>query len=172
MSHTAPVLIFGCGMTTAVGLTAPATCAAIRGRIDGFNETRFMSGDGSWITGAGVPLDEAGRGITRLARLAAGPIRECLDQVPELPPEDIPVLLGVAESGRPGRFIGLDQELLPLIEEILDVRFHPASRTIPMGRVSGAVGVREASGLVNEQAFQRTIVAGVDSYLVASTLGS
>ena len=35
--------ILGCGMTTAVGLTAPASCAAIRARLDGFRETRFMA---------------------------------------------------------------------------------------------------------------------------------
>ena len=41
-----------------------------------------------------------------------------------------------------------------------------------MGRVSGAVGIREASKLVNEQGFGPIIVAGVDSYLVAGTLNS
>jgi 3-oxoacyl-[acyl-carrier-protein] synthase-1 len=38
--------------------------------------------------------------------------------------------------------------------------------------VSGAVGIREASKLVNEQGFARVVLAGVDSYLVAPTVNS
>ena len=41
-----------------------------------------------------------------------------------------------------------------------------------MGRVAGAVGIREASKLLNDQGPSRVIIAGVDSYLVASTLSS
>ena len=169
----APLLVHGCGMTTAVGLTAPASCAAIRARLDGFRETRFMARGGAWIVGAEVPLEEPWRGLPRLARLVAGPIRECLDLAPDLAPEDIPLLLGIAEPTRPGRLAGLDQELLPMVQEVLEVRFHPAaSRPVPMGRVSGAVGIREAAKLINEKGFKRVIVAGVDCHLVAATLAS
>jgi 3-oxoacyl-[acyl-carrier-protein] synthase I len=169
----APLLVQGCGMATAVGLTAPASCAAIRARLDGFRETRFMARGGAWIVGAEVPLDEPWRGLPRLARLVAGPIRECLDSAPEVAPEDIPLLLGVAEPTRPGRLAGLEQELLPLVLEALQERLHPAaSRLIPMGRVSGAVGIREAAKLVNEKGFGRVIVGGVDSHLVAATLAA
>ncbi|MBD0272957.1 MAG: hypothetical protein ICV73_13655, partial [Acetobacteraceae bacterium] len=169
----APLLVRGCGMATAVGLTAPASCAAIRARLDGFRETRFMARGGAWIVGAEVPLEEPWRGLPRLARLVAGPLRECLDCAPETAPGEIPLLLGVAEPARPGRLAGLDQELLPLAQEVLGERFHPeASRLIPMGRVSGAVGIREAAKLVNEKRFRRVIVAGVDSLLVAATLAS
>ena len=65
----APLSILACGMTTAVGLTAPASCAAIRARLDGFRETRFMARGGDWIIGAEVPLEEPWRGLPRLARL-------------------------------------------------------------------------------------------------------
>jgi 3-oxoacyl-[acyl-carrier-protein] synthase-1 len=169
----APLLVHGCGMATAVGLTAPASCAAIRARLDGFRETRFMALGGAWIVGAEVPLAEPWRGLPRLARLVAGPIRECLDLAPGTAPEDIPLLLGVTEPARPGRLDGLDGELLPLYRRCWGKGSHPeASRVVPMGRVSGAVGVREAAKLVNEKRFKRVIVAGVDSLLVAATLTS
>jgi 3-oxoacyl-[acyl-carrier-protein] synthase I len=102
-----PVAILGCGMMTGVGLTAEASCAAIRARLDNFQETRFLARGGEWIIGSEVPLEEPWRGIPKLARLLAGPLRECLDLIPDVPPESIPVLLCVAEEDRPGRFEGL-----------------------------------------------------------------
>lgn len=171
--NRAPLVVLGCGMTTAVGLTAPASCAAIRARLDGFRETRFMARGGAWIVGAEVPLEEPWRGLARLARLVAGPVRECLDLAVEFAPEEVPLLLGVAEPNRPGRLAGLDTDLLPLVQDALGERFHPsASRVVPMGRVAGAVGIREAAKLINEQGFRQVIVAGVDSYLVAGTLAA
>ena len=99
-----PLLIRGCGMTTAVGLTAPASCAAIRATgSTGSGRTVSWRWAGPWIVGAAVPLEEPWRGLARLARLVAGPIRECLDAVPDVAPENIPLLLGTPEQHRPGR---------------------------------------------------------------------
>lgn len=165
----APLSILACGMTTAVGLTAPASCAAIRARLDGFRETRFMARGGEWIIGAEVPLEEPWRGLPRLARLVEGPLRECLAAT-DVRPEEIPVLLCVAEPDRPGRLEGLDDELFAETCTLLDVRFDRRSRVVPMGRVGAAVGIKEASKLINEQGVERVIVAGVDTYLVAATL--
>jgi 3-oxoacyl-[acyl-carrier-protein] synthase-1 len=162
--------IVACGMTTAVGLTAEASCAAIRARIDGFKETRFVARGGEWIIGAEVPLDEPWRGTARLARLVAGPLQECLDGGGLDDPTAVPVLLALAESDRPGRLAGLEQDLLAALAELIGSPFHEASRLIPHGRVGGALAVREASRLIHEQGHERVLVAGVDSYLVAQTL--
>jgi 3-oxoacyl-[acyl-carrier-protein] synthase-1 len=167
---TAPVAILGCGMMTGVGLTAEASCAAIRCAIDNFRETRFIARGGEWIIGSEVPLEEPWRGIPKLARLLAGPLRECLDLIPDVPPESIPVILCVAEEDRPGRLEGLGNPLFFEACELLGVRFHDKSRVIAQGRVSGAVGLHHASRLFYEGGFRHTIVAGVDSYLVAATL--
>jgi 3-oxoacyl-[acyl-carrier-protein] synthase-1 len=167
---TAPVAILGCGMMTGVGLTAAASCAAIRGRLDNFKETRFIARGGEWIIGSEVPLEQPWRGIAKLARLLAGPLRECLDLVPEVPPESIPVLLCVAEEDRPGRLEGLGNPLFLEACGLLRVRFHPNSQVIAQGRVGGAVGLHRASRMIREKGFRRVIVAGVDSYLVAATL--
>jgi 3-oxoacyl-[acyl-carrier-protein] synthase-1 len=168
---TAPVAILGCGMMTGVGLTAEASCAAIRARLDNFKETRFIARGGDWIIGSEVPLEEAWRGIAKLARLLAGPLRECLDLVPEVPPESIPVLLCVAEEDRPGRLEGLGNPLFLEACGLLGVRFHPDSRVIAQGRVGGATALHRASRMIHEDGFRQVIVAGVDSYLVAATLG-
>jgi 3-oxoacyl-[acyl-carrier-protein] synthase-1 len=167
---SAPVAILGCGMMTGVGLTAEASCAAIRARIDNFQETRFIARGGEWIIGSEVPLEEPWRGIPKLARLLAGPLRECLDLVPDVPPESIPVLLCVAEEARPGRLERLGNPLFFQACELLGVRFHERSRVIGQGRVGGAVGLHHASRMIHEEDFTHVIVAGVDSYLVAGTL--
>jgi 3-oxoacyl-[acyl-carrier-protein] synthase-1 len=172
MSRKAPLTVLECGIASAVGLTAASSYAAIRARLDGFRETRFMARGGGWIVGAEVPLEERWRGLTRLALLLAGPVRECLDREPGIAPEQIPLLIGVAEPDRPGRFAGFDHALLEQLGKLLRVPLHPASRLLPMGRVSAAVGLRDASKLINEQGLSRVIVAAVDSYLVAATLAS
>jgi 3-oxoacyl-[acyl-carrier-protein] synthase-1 len=159
----------GFGMTTAVGLTAPASCAAIRARLDGIEETLFRFG-GEWLRGAQVPLEEPWRGLPRLAWLVAGPIAECLAAVPSGVPDDIPLLLGVAESDRPGRDGNLDALLFPAVQAALGVRFHPASRLVPMGRIAGAAALAEAARLVAREGTEWVIVAGVDSYLLTATL--
>jgi 3-oxoacyl-[acyl-carrier-protein] synthase I len=168
---TPPLTILACGMTSAVGLTAAASCAAIRARLDGFKETRFMARGGERVIGVEVPLEEPWRGIPRAARMLEGPLRECLAAT-NLPPEQIPLLLCTAEADRPGRFEGLDAELLVQTQALLGATFDERSRVVPMGRVSAAVGIREVNRLVNEAGVRRVIVAGADTYLVAGTLSA
>ncbi|HUF55221.1 MAG TPA: 3-oxoacyl-ACP synthase [Thermohalobaculum sp.] len=166
----APVTILGCGMMTGVGLSAPASCAAIRARLDNFQETRFVSLGGDWIIGSEVPLPEPWRGTEKLARLLEGPLRECLDLVPTVHPRDIPLILCVAEEERPGRLDGLDDRLLARTCELLGAAFHADSRLVRYGQVGGAVALLQASRLIAERGHGHVIVAGVDSYLVAATL--
>ena len=53
--------IIGSGMVSAVGLSAPASCAAIRCAIDNFQETRFIDCGGEWLIAASVPLEQPWR---------------------------------------------------------------------------------------------------------------
>jgi 3-oxoacyl-[acyl-carrier-protein] synthase-1 len=117
-----------------------------------------------------VPLEQPWRGIAKLARLLAGPLHECLELIPDVPPERVPVFLCVAEEDRPGRLEGLGDPLFFQACELLGVRFHPKSRVIAQGRVGGAVGLHHASRLIHEESLPYAIVAGVDSYLVGGTL--
>src|SRR5947207_740496 len=85
-------------------------------------------------------------------------------------PEQIPLLLCVAEKERPGRLEGLDDELLPEIHTALGTRFHSRYAVIPRGRVAGALALELASRLIHEERVPYCIIAGVDSLLVAGTL--
>jgi 3-oxoacyl-[acyl-carrier-protein] synthase-1 len=99
-------------------------------------------------------------------------IRECLVHIGDARPESIPLLLCVAEKERPGRLEGLDDELFLEIQAELGIRFHPRSAVIPRGRVAGALAMLQARELIYEERFPVCIIAGVDSYLIASTLAA
>ncbi|SFW48366.1 3-oxoacyl-[acyl-carrier-protein] synthase-1 [Pseudomonas sp. NFACC09-4] len=162
--------IIGSGMVSAVGLSAPASCAAIRCAIDNFQETRFIDRGGEWLIAAGVMLEQPWRGRAKLIKMAARAIAEALQSAPGIDPQQTPLLLGLAEAERPGRLDGLDNSLLQAIEAELGLRFHPDSCIIARGRVSGAVALLDARTLIYQGGHRYVLVAGVDSFLAAPTL--
>jgi 3-oxoacyl-[acyl-carrier-protein] synthase-1 len=163
-----------CGMVTAVGLTAPAACAAIRCGLDNPAETSFMDNRGRWITGCEVPLEQPWRGRAKLAHMAATAIGECI-QVQGLAPntiKDIPLILCLAETDRPGRIQGQEEHLLSDIAELLDMTLNPASRVISQGRVGGVQAVRTSHDLLSGGSHRLCLVAGADTLLTAGTLAA
>ena len=167
-----PLAVLGSGMMTGVGLNSPAACAAMRAAISGFTETRFMNTAGEWVIGCPVPLVPPSRGRIKLAHLAAPAIKECLAFAGSVKPEAVPLFLCIAEKERPARLEGLDDRLLPEVQNLLGVTFHPRSRVIARGRVGGAVALDLARKLIHEERLPRCLVAGVDSFLVAPTLAA
>jgi len=171
-----PVAILASGMVTAVGLNAPASCAAIRCAIDNFTETRFMDKGGEWIMGAQVPLEQPWRGLPKLVHMVVPAINECREWLStvetNMPATDVPLLLCVAEKERPGRLEGLDDELFEEIQRHMKLRFHPRSTVIPKGRVAGALAMELARRLIYEENVPYCIIAGTDTFLVAQTLAA
>jgi 3-oxoacyl-[acyl-carrier-protein] synthase-1 len=171
-----PVAILASGMVSAVGLNAPASCAAIRCAIDNFTETRFMDKGGEWIIGAQVPLEQPWRGLPKLVHMVVPAINECREWLAtvetNMPATDVPLLLCVAEKGRPGRLEGLDDELFEEIQRHMKIRFHPRSAVIAQGRVAGAVAMEHARRLIYEEKVPYCIIAGTDTLLVAQTLAA
>lgn len=167
----APLTIYATGLVCGVGLNAKAACAAIRAGINNFQETRFMDSGGEWIMGCAVPLEQPWRGRAKLVRMAAMAIRECMaDSEIQLVPQETPLLLCVAESERPGRLAGLDDQLLPEIQAELGWQFHAQSAVIPQGRVAGAVALFQARNLIYQQEIRQVLIVGVDGMLVGPTL--
>lgn len=166
------VCILGSGMLSAVGLSAPASCAAIRCAIDNFQETRFIDRGGEWLIAASVPLEQPWRGRSKLIKMAARAIAEALQSTAGVDPEKTPLLLGVAEAERPGRLDGLDIGLLHAIEQELGLRFHPSSNVIARGRVSAAVALLNARTLIYQGGHRHVLIAGVDSFLSGPTLAA
>ena len=97
-----PMVIKRVGMCTAVGLNAPAACAAIRVGIKGFHGPAFTY-DGDWMQGAEVSLKQSWRGREKLLRMAESVVRECAADCPPTVLQEVPLLLNLAEGDRAGR---------------------------------------------------------------------
>ena len=167
---TALLDILSVGMVTAVGLDAPSSCAAMRARLDGFQETRFSIGGDKWLVGAPVPLPRNWIGEKRLAHLAAGAIVEALQSVPKAAVGETALILCLAEETRQGRLANDGQSLLKRIGEIVEVSTHHRSRIIAHGRPSGIVALQQARKMLAEGEAEYVMIAGVDSYLSAATI--
>jgi 3-oxoacyl-[acyl-carrier-protein] synthase-1 len=166
-----PFAILRSGLVTPVGLSAQASCAAFRARLTNPSETRFIDADGEWIMAHQVPLEQPWRGLARLARMAAMAIEEALVDVPRDQWDALPLVLCVAETQRPGRMEGLDDELFQRIQELLGVGFSTDSMIVPQGRVGVAVAFAQARALMVEPHVTRVLVAASDSLLSWPTLG-
>ncbi len=169
-----PLVILSTGMVTSVGLTAPASCAAIRCAINNFNETRFVDRSGDYFIGSEIALDKPWRGLTKLAKAAALAVRECVQAMakPPKPDASIPLVLCLAEEDRPGRLPGLGGPLLFNIERELGFKFHPDSSVVAQGRVGGAVGLLRAQKLIHERQHAQVILCGADTYLTGAMLAA
>ena len=165
-----PIAMKSTGLVTSVGLSAPAACAAIRAKISNPTETRYMGSDGEWIMAHQVPLEQPWRGRTKLAKMAAMAIAECLDQVPLESWSSIPLLLCVAEPERPGRLDGLEDQLLPEVEQELGAQFAPESGVIPRGRISVIRALAETRKLIYAGSASQVLIAATDSLLTWPTL--
>ena len=165
-----PLTIRGIGMVSGVGLTAAASCAAIRSAVDNFQETRFIDADGERIIGSMVPLKKPWRGAPRLARFLASAITECVASDPQPQLGEIPLLLCLPEQRRPGRSPNLGLSVVEETEALFGTPFHARSRLIEQGRVALVTALYRARELLIEEKLPSVIVAGVDSMLSGATL--
>ncbi len=160
--------VLGAGMVTAVGFDAPASCAALRARLDGFSVSQFMFDD-ALLQVAEVPLPGAPRGRDKLLQMAALTYRECLAQLPDGMAQDTALLLCLPERGRAGR-IHLDQELEWSLRQADDsARLRPA-KVYDEGALGAVKAFAHAEELFALKAINYAIVLGVDSYLQVDTL--
>ncbi|TIO20067.1 MAG: 3-oxoacyl-ACP synthase [Mesorhizobium sp.] len=161
--------IVSAGMVTAVGLDAPSSCAAMRARLDGFQETRFVAPGGDWLIGAPVSLPRNWIGEERLAHMAAAAIIEAFEIAPQARGQTA-LILCVAEEDRPGRPVGDGQNLLALIEEISELGKTIRPRIIAHGRPSGHVALDVARRLLASGSTSFVMIVGVDSYLTPKSV--
>jgi 3-oxoacyl-[acyl-carrier-protein] synthase I len=165
-----PLSIVSSGMVTCVGMDAPSSCAAIRAAIANFTETRFMGDGGEWLIGAQVELEQPWRGRTKLVKMLASSITECLQGIAKEDWRHIALMLCVAEPERPGRTEGLDDVLFLELCKELDAEFHPRSAIVAHGRVAAAVALKNARHLIYKEGISHVLITGADSYLSWPTL--
>jgi 3-oxoacyl-[acyl-carrier-protein] synthase I len=167
-----PLAVLRTGLVTAVGLSSPAACAAIRARVTQTQQTRFIDQSGEWINASSVPLEEPWRGGHKLAAMASMAITECLSDTPRQDWSSIPLWLCVAEKSRPGRDPRVDDQLYLDIVQQLGARFAQDSAIVPHGRASVGTALFQARKLVYERHKPLVLIVGVDSVLNWSTLSA
>ena len=168
-----PLAIAALGMMTSVGLNARSSCAAMRAGIQNATETRFVAAGGEPLMGMQVPLERMWRGRSRLVRMLTPCIAECLAAVPGASFGPLPLLLCVAETGRPGRDDGLDDTLFHEIAAESAVEFSQSdSAVIPMGRAAIATAMVSARRILYEAGNEWALIAATDSLLVGETLSA
>lgn len=161
-------LIIGLGAVTAVGLTAPQTCAAIRAGISGFRDAVWGDPLEEPQIGAVVPARSALKfpSICWLTNLATRAIQECLEYR-ESDTKDTALLLAIPESFRehPALVGFSEQSLLATIEKKLKRKFHPASAVLREGHATALRAIVTARDLLSKNTARYCIVGGVDSLI-------
>jgi len=164
-----PIAILGTGLVTSVGATAAACCSAFRAKLTNPIETQFIDSSGEWIMAHQVELTPPRAGLSKLVRMATWAIEDALQALEKEMWCDLPLLLCVAETERPGRMAGLDDELLTQIQIELGVEF-ATSKLVPHGRVAVAVALEQARTLILSTQSPGVLIVGVDSLLSWPTL--
>lgn len=165
-----PLAIISTGMVTPVGLDSASSCAAIRCAIDNFGETRFIDAGGEWQIGSEVRLEKPWRGRTKLLKMAAMSISECLAAAGTTETTNIPLFLCLPESDRPGRMIADDDLFFADLQNELGMEFAARSRVLCHGHTAVVVGLKHARDMIDSGQANNVIIAGVDSLLSAAAL--
>src|SRR5207245_2934216 len=160
------------GMVCSVGLTASAACAALRAGIAKFDELPYWDDNALPDVGAAVPaLNFDVQFGPRIVEMLAMALNDCLAQMRGEPLQKVPLLIALAEKGRPGGCAWLADKITSQVEERLGIKFHSTlSRAIPRGHMAGVECLRIARELLQTAAVPGCLVCGVDSYLNASSL--
>lgn len=160
------------GMVCPVGLNAAAACAAMRAGLDCFEELPYADNAGEPIIGAMVPgLRHDLKREERIVELLALALLDCLANSDIEDVEKIPLLIGLAESERPGGSAQLGDRIVREVEKRLEVRFNSEfSRAISQGHASGFEALRMARDLFQDSKISACIICGVDSYMNARSL--
>jgi 3-oxoacyl-[acyl-carrier-protein] synthase-1 len=162
--------ILSTGLVSSLGLSAAATCAALRAGLSHATETHFMDAEGQPIIAHQVALDSAWRGRTKLVNMAALAVEDCLADLPRTDWQQVPLLLCCAERDRPGRLEGLEETLLIDIERTLGIHFSDLSGVVPQGRVSTITALTHARRLLMDGRAPLVLIAATDSLITWPTL--
>jgi len=161
------------GMVSAVGLNAPASCAAIRAGIAGFTELPYKDKQRRPVIGATVPhVDLKSTRVERLVEMLGMATRECLEQQTRLPPvRGIPLLVGLAEAGRPAGGAPLAETIVGRVEAHIGMQFHRRlSGAITTGHTAGFELLERVRQLMMSEDIPGCVVAAVDSYINGTSL--
>lgn len=154
------------GMVTALGFNSPASLAAMRAGISGVSEANLWDSESGEYLQAGRPgTPQWWEGPDMLAELATPPIIECLESIPQVNPDSIPVFLLLSPPTRPHRHPDLEEVVVQGIEHRLQYKLPPGSTLINKGRSGIFHALQTAKQLIKDHRVPHCIIVGVDSFL-------
>lgn len=180
---TAPAVVVGVGMMTAVGLTATETAASVRAATMRFTETPIRDHRFEPFTLAEVPeegfpkLTEELESIpsltsreVRMLRLATMPVQQALSALPKRAPAP-PLILALpeTETTRPLDGSAFLKQLAMQVGGVFDVARSDASHR---GRAGGIAAIGHAVELIGRGKAKFMLAGGVDSYRDLYVLGT
>lgn len=164
-----PMRIHAAGLCCAVGYHLKAAHCALRAHMDHFQESEFRDKQGHPLLVARLPEIQLW-GQPRLARWLELALRDCLQAVPGLDAEQIPLIWLAPEASRSGQVLEWYAEIFQQTQTQLGLSFHRSSGVVPHGRAGLTLALQHASALLASQRHGAVLLAGVDSYLNAATI--
>ncbi len=171
---TGSICVVGVGVTTSIGMTAPATAAAVRAGIAGFADHPYMIDRvGEPFVVASAPyIDTDVVGEDRFIELALPAACEALEPLSGLlrTHVQIPTIVGLPEP-RPGLHAELALTLAAKLTEAPTNGCRIAQPTmLPNGHSAGLMAMESACRMIRSGEAEFCLVGGVDSYMAPDTL--
>lgn len=164
--------VSGLGLVTPVGLTAPASIAAMRAgisRIADLPGMEIAGPDGSpqAATGAQVPVVPQGRqGVARLIRLAGTALMEAVSDASVTSRVPCAIYLGTPATNPARRVLEFGRALSEGLRGYLPSTIATAEiKLFEEGRAAALTAMRQAAAEVTEKRVTLAIVGGVDSWV-------
>ncbi len=169
-----PVCVVGLGAHTAVGLNAPATAAAVRAGIAGFNEHPFMIDRvGEPMIVALVPdVPVALDGSDRLGELGTPAAKEAFAPLADSPygrGSEVAAIIGLAAK-RPGLADGAVEKITQRMRGIGNGSTISRVEAVPSGHSAGLMALEAGCQEIQGGRGDFCLIGGVDSYLEPETL--
>ena len=163
--------VLQCGAVTAVGLTAPQTCAAIRAGISAFQDVYYLAPPEEPIVGCHVPASKRLKRSAAewLIHLGVRAIRECLQGQGQ--PERTALLVNLPEVHRdhPAFSEVTPEHLLSRIQESLGCRF-ATSQCLQEGHAGVFQALEGAREILRSGRAEFCCIGGIDSLLNGSDI--
>lgn len=171
---TGSICVVGVGAATSIGMTAPATAAAVRAGIAGFADHPYMiDGIGEPFVVASAPYIDTDVVLQeRFIELALPAAREALEPVSRLLRTRVPIptIVGLPES-RPGLPAELASSLASKLPEATTNGCRITQpTTLPNGHSAGLMAIESACRMIRSGDTEFCLVGGVDSYMDPDTL--
>lgn len=169
------VVVAGLGAQTAVGMTAPASAAAVRAGIARISKHPFLFADDGepFLVARASYLEMDLVGAARLAALAGPAAAEALEPMAGLAAWGltIPIYLGLP-APRPGRPMDVAAAVADRVRtEIVHAGALPGKiRVIEKGHSAGTMAIQSAWEAVRSGSVDLALAGGVDSYLERETM--